>query len=178
MIICLFGFRDLNHYGKNNATSINDTILWSSKYRLVWDDFKGLPDNPKAYVKALTMSGIYVRGIRAVGKIPKYNISSYFIKSASWTKAIDENNLKHEQLHFDISELYARKLRKSYDSLNSLRVIDRNPYRKVFDLNIINWDNYQDLYDSEVYFNEVKQREWINKVASELENLKKYQLKE
>ncbi|MEO5776395.1 MAG: hypothetical protein ABIQ27_05795 [Flavobacterium sp.] len=167
-------------FNKNHLKPNNDTIVWSGKNRLTWDDFKGSPDNPKVYVKANTASGIYAKQIRVAGKVKirKYKIQSYFMKNNSWTKVHDEKVLKHEQLHFDITELYARKLRKSFDSLNTKGVTDKIVYEKIYNSNFTKANEYQDVYDGEVYFNEIKQQEWIDKIASEFQNFKMYELKE
>jgi hypothetical protein len=164
------------HFNSTNLELKNDTIVWSNKYRLVWDDFKGkIPENIPSHVKAQTQSGIYVEEIRVKGKVPKYKIEAYFLKMISWTKVNDENILLHEQLHFDISELYARKLKKSFDSLKAKNVVDRNVYKEFYNSNFIKLNDYQDQYDKEVYFDDVAQEEWINKIAFELQDLSKYE---
>ena len=155
----------------------SDTIVWSGKNKLSWKDFSGVPDDPKVYVKASTASGIYMTRFGGIRNY-HYTVKSFFIKSKSWTKVKDDYNLKHEQLHFDISELFARKLRKSIDSLNKIgikdKIVFKNKYKNVY----LKMNNYQDKYDNEVYFNEIKQKEWINKIASELISLKEYELEE
>lgn len=48
-----------------------------------------------------------------------YSICSKFNKYSSYIAANDTNALEHEQLHFDICELYARKLKETlHDSLS------------------------------------------------------------
>jgi hypothetical protein len=165
------------HFNDSKLTLKNDTIAWSGNYRLVWDDFKGeIPKNTPFSVKAQTQSGIYVEEIRVKGKVPKYKIETYFLKMVSWTKVKDEKILMHEQLHFDISELYARKLRKSFDSLKVRNVIDRNIYKDFYNSNFIKLNEYQDQYDKEVYFDEIAQEEWTEKIATELYYLSKYEM--
>lgn len=177
MLISLFGFKGLNQINNSDSGNTGDTIVWSDSYKLGWNDFKGVPNDPNRKVKALTISGIYIQQIRTKGVLPKYKITARFVKSASWTKTNDEEHLKHEQLHFDITELYARKLRKSFDSLNNAKVVVKAQYHKVSERNFAKWERYEEAYDKEVYGNEVKQQEWIDEIAAQLATLKNYQVK-
>jgi predicted secreted Zn-dependent protease len=45
-------------------------------------------------------------------------VKNYFDKDQSWMMVKNAYVLQHEQIHFNISELYARKIRKSADSLS------------------------------------------------------------
>jgi hypothetical protein len=42
--------------------------------------------------------------------------------------------LQHEQIHFNISELYARKIRKSADSLARKNITNLNIYRNMVNI--------------------------------------------
>ena len=70
--------------------------------------------------------------------------------------------LGHEQLHFDISELYARKLKKRLESeryaYGTVKTKVKSIYRKINE----ELDIYQNLYDAETNFsrNMDKQAEW------------------
>lgn len=151
-----------------------EKILWSPTKKLKWDDFKGEVDTTKALVGAVTCSEIKIIDSRLTNKIPILTIGCYFIKNRSWKIVTDDYSLAHEQLHFDISEIFARKIRKSIDSLNKKKIENPNQYQKVIDFYLKNLENYQDLYDNEVYFNEKKQALWSNKIASELLKYKKW----
>lgn len=151
-----------------------ETLLWQPKLKLNWSNFKGKPTNNRA--AAVTASGLTYdfstlskNGVLQV----EYTISSYFYPNKSWYRpeVCDSIILSHEQLHFDITELYARKLRKQLDkkkftsnAKNEVRTI----YKQInFELN-----EYQNLYDAETDFsrNREKQLEWKNKIATELYN--------
>ena len=92
-----------------------ETIAWSSETRLSWKDFKGKPTNDRA--AAITASGITYRfstsGTRDNLEVD-FEISTYFYPNKSWYQPhmVDSVILSHEQLHFDISELFARKFQK------------------------------------------------------------------
>src|SRR3990170_3299813 len=91
--------------------SSNDLIQWSDNYRLTWDDFQATP--PKNATKAaLTSSSIFMK-FETEGSSLRYDISCNFDKKHSWGRVKNAHILAHEQGHFDIAEIYARKLNKA-----------------------------------------------------------------
>jgi len=95
----------------------SNSFTWQDKYKLTWQDFKA---KPKAEVDAvaLTVSGISFSYSLTQENSENYTYKTFveanFYPEKSWVKIKDSTNyiLSHEQLHFDITELYARKLRK------------------------------------------------------------------
>lgn len=83
---------------------------------LTWEDFKAAPD-PNSPFTANTSSGIsYSWSLKTsiLGKEYQYEVLSFFNPDRSWVKNSGSAHLlAHEQLHFDITELCARKLRKA-----------------------------------------------------------------
>ena len=151
-----------------------DQILWKSERKLVWDDFKGIADTSRTNVDAFTSYKIEITDSYFEKDIPKYKLSCFFIKSKSWTKTNTKQALDHEQLHFDIAEIFARKIRKAFDSLNLKKCSDTNKYNEVYYHLGKECDIYQDKYDNTVYFNDIQQKKWAKKIYTELERLKKY----
>lgn len=94
----------------------------------------------------------------------------------SWVISNERTNalLKHEQLHFDISELHARKLRQNIllqklnkkDLANVLKSLVGNSHKLR--------KQSQNQYDLEIRQNKSKQLEWEKKVALELKSLEQY----
>jgi len=109
--------------------------------------------------------------------LPKLKVYAYFVKSKSW--AIEKNDyyLTHERLHFDIAEIYARKIRKAFDSLNNENITDVAKYKDVYNKYGVQLRYYNKQYDSEVYYSEKRQSEWIQNIHSELDHLKDYEFK-
>src|SRR6185312_10076131 len=87
-----------------------DLILWSSAYKLQWQDFKGNVQGGST-LKAMTWSTIELETKKIDANGIVLNISASFIKNQSWRQKnfSDDFVLKHEQTHFDITEVYARK---------------------------------------------------------------------
>lgn len=157
MLLCNIGFESTQDY---------ETISWSASRPLSWSDFRGnVPINPRA--SAITASGItYSFGTSGTIDAMEvdFKIDTFFYPTKSWyqVELCDSLILSHEQLHFDISELYARKMKKrleaetfTYDTVKS-RV--KAIYREILD----ELDDFQNRYDTETNFsrNPEKQEEW------------------
>lgn len=152
----------------------NNILLWSNNKKLAWNDFQGSPDTLNIMDKAQTFAGLKIENGYWKEGVPKIKVICFFSKSKSWVKVKSDSNLDHEQLHFDIWELYARKIRKSFDSLNEKKNKDIKVYYSVFQSYGEKCSKYHDFYDSKVYFNDVRQHQWIKNIAVELNKLKRY----
>lgn len=108
------------------AQSDSSKILWKAESRLRWEDFQGVPLE-KTPFHANTNSGIsYSWGLKGTSERMEldYKVETFFYPEQSWVQAGSKNAhlLKHEQLHFDISELHARKLRKLLTNVDSSKL--------------------------------------------------------
>lgn len=154
----------------------SERILWNPDKKLEWSDFQGVAPNDTGLAKAGTASQIVITSdLYYEDEIPRYYVKNCFDKSKSWTKTKSEKTLAHEQLHFDISELYARKIRKEFNKLYNDSTADVSIYKKIY--RTLNDEEiaFQKQYDSEVYFDDKKQQEWQKCIAKELEELKEYE---
>lgn len=103
--------------------NIEPEIPWASNFKLQWSNFKGDP-NMKSEAAATTASGISFgyRVSETDGEVTKFTaqVIAHFYPNKSWYKPaeVTKHILEHEQLHFDITELYARKLRQKISVLN------------------------------------------------------------
>ena len=94
-----------------------DTMSWNHDYRLEWSDFKGEPKE-SSNVVAVTASGITFgfSTTKSETRLIDYNytVKADFYPDQSWCHKARVNNniLNHERLHFDITELHARKFRE------------------------------------------------------------------
>lgn len=155
-------------------------MSWTASYKLTWDDFKGKPNNNVGSV-AITASGIsFGYSIKENNNsIVDFNteVSANFFPEKSWYKKelANAHILNHEQLHFDITELFARKFRKELERLKP-----ENGIKKTF--NHINrtinkeLDAMQDLYDTETNhsINVEAQTKWQVYINEELDKLSQY----
>lgn len=153
-----------------------DIIVWQEGKLLNWDDFRGKP--AKRFSAASTHYNT-LKTTEEKGNKVEVVVEAIFYKNKSWKKVswINQQVLEHEQKHFDIVELYARKLRKQiqerkYSSYTNLKTVTDSLY-DVMDKEM---DVFQDKYDDETdaSMNGDKQREWNKKIMEGIEALSLY----
>jgi len=149
-----------------------------SASKLTWDDFKGEPDRSSPWV-AMTFSGIKLKYDYS-GRNHVYNarvfIYPYMDPSTSWykEKGHDDYTLAHEQLHFDITILMAKKMaiaikkHKAYNAKNYAKTINRIHEEYLKKLKLM-----QNHYDEETRhgINRQKQSQWSLKIKQELKDI-------
>src|SRR5687767_2000030 len=86
----------------------DELLRWSSTRKLAWSDYKGRPD-PASDAAASTTTYLGI-DYHFSNNGFTYKIDSRFSKTRSWGLHKTEYILSHEQGHFDIAEVYARKL--------------------------------------------------------------------
>jgi hypothetical protein len=153
---------------------------WSDTYKLTWNDFKGVSQNNKR-AAAITASGItFGFSIKTSGsQVINFTTEVYahFYPEESWYKPelADSYILAHEQLHFDITELHARKFRQKIAQLKAsnhvesdLKSLHKNSNRVL--------ENMQVRYDKETNYsrNSEFQNKWKSYIDVELKTLSKY----
>ena len=153
------------------------TISWQENRPLTWSDFEAIPTNTSS-AAALTASGItFGFSIdKEDGRVVDFDttIDCFFYPEKSWVKPeyADDYILRHEQLHFNITELHARKFRKQIKQLRVSSKIRNQLNRLYKDINQTSYD-MQKRYDEETNhsINKEKQKEWDNFITQELEKL-------
>ena len=145
----------------------NDHLIeWKPSARLTWEDFKGTPDYESENV-ALTNTSIQLEYGYDKTSL-EYSVKCRFDKTKSWVKIKNDEVLLHEQLHFDIAELYARKLRRQLRDykFNAKTVAEdvNNIYMKIMEEH----HSMQKLYDQETDHSrlEDRQAEWVKRIES------------
>jgi len=146
-----------------------DTIYWSPGYKLQWTDFKGTPDNTVEYA-AITESGI-AYSYSYTGTSFTFKVVAFFAKYKSWkTEKVNSNTLKHEQGHFDITEIFAQKLKTELKKLIPKRITLENDMAILFKKILSEKEEMQKRYDAETQFgtNQVIQVKWLDKIHEQL----------
>ena len=152
----------------------NESITWQDSYKLTWQDFKAKP-KPEIDAVALTVSGLSFSYSLAQKNNGDYTYETFveanFYPEKSWVKEKDSTKyiLSHEQLHFDITELYARKFRKRISETEFTKNIRS-------ELSVINDDInnelelIQDKYDTETNHSIIPemQKKWQTLIEKEL----------
>jgi len=89
-------------------------LTWPQHPTLTWDDFQAQPPKVAVYPSALSDTGFKYQLLCRNGLLD-IDSHAFFSPSGSWVKPSDKNAelLKHEQGHYDMAELYARRLRRA-----------------------------------------------------------------
>lgn len=153
-------------------------LRWSADRPLAWGDFKGRSSSTSPN-KAMTDSGIAIAFQCEDGRAD-VKVSCYFNPAKSWTRTGDSKRLlAHEQLHFDITELFARKLRKTIVELGTDCETLNREIGGLYDRNFEVYAEFQARYDRETHHStiEPEQLRWEQLVAEELKALEAFQQK-
>ena len=151
----------------------DSTLLWHVARRLTWADFRGTP-GPTEKLHALTSADLNVQ-VSCANDVLQVNVQAIFRPLESWTKSADSAPLlRHEQLHFDLTEVHARLLRASLKSLKMTCDQAKTQLQPLIDAAFTNWQHAQDEYDNDsLHGLEPKgQAHWEKQVAEQLRALK------
>ena len=164
----------------------NDFILWQENKKLKIQDFKAenndtVKVNRQQFLGAISAIRIeYSSFQRNKNSVPDFSIKTYFDPNESWMLLKNDYVLQHEQIHFDLTELYARKMRKSVESLRQKNVTNISIYRKkIQHWNVMkekasnqfdadNQDYYIKIGQKILFQKNPKQEAWKKKVDREL----------
>ncbi len=153
-----------------------ESIPWEESRRLTWDDFKGAVP-PDVVPAATTASGIsYEYSANLIHHEVKldFEVTAFFYPNESWYKPdiCDTNILQHEQLHFDISEVFARRMRMKLRSTSFTENV-KAEIRKIYQETLKELEDLQDKYDWETNFsrNLEAQERWNDQIQDALKRL-------
>lgn len=167
-----------NRVSDSNADT-KDTLRWKPGLLLHWDDFRGKPaaspfSAQSNCIFTYTADPSYDRGIMKV----KVYLNACFAKNSSWVKPDDKKAslLLHEQLHFDICELYIRHLRKKVQQASFSIPHLNEEMKELFDSSWAEYQERQNAYDLETGHgtNELIQEKWNKAITDELNSYAEY----
>ncbi|MEX0996637.1 MAG: hypothetical protein WDZ45_06290 [Flavobacteriaceae bacterium] len=154
-------------------------IEWQEGEKLAWEHFLGKPDSRSSFA-ALTHSSVeFSYNVRNEnGKLTlTTRVNTYFDKEMSWfkSKEVNDHILKHEQAHFDISEIHTRKLREAFAGYRVTKNFE-NDLSAFFSKINFEREKMQKQFDKETDHsrNFDKERQWQDFIAEELKRLEKW----
>ncbi|MDX1767857.1 MAG: hypothetical protein R3294_07380, partial [Arenibacter troitsensis] len=118
-------------YSVPNPEAFENEILWSPNRKLKVSDFKGSTLG-KPYVAATNTYFGYSTSVKSEENLVMVEVDTYFDCELSYFKNIKNQTLvlNHEQLHFDITELYARKfIQRLHQEIKSFEDLIKNVER-------------------------------------------------
>jgi hypothetical protein len=163
--------KDISRYEKQ--------IVWNENRKLRQIDFKGSIENRPFEAATFAFFGYEYRENVFKGKIEfvvytKFDCEKSYFKGTYQVDTV----LAHEQGHFDIAELYARKfLKKVSEDAKSMRDF-RNNIDTIYEEFTKEMFLEQDRYDSDIYPNREKQAVWLNNIQEELKKYDQYSNKQ
>ena len=167
MVACFLGLTSLK---------LGDRYIhWSSNRPLVWSDFQGQP----TYLK----DTLYGAVTNAFLDNTPYKKNPFFIylvscfdKQTSWVTVDDSLGLIHEQGHFDIVEIYARKYNNEFKDLKMKATEKDLPLQtKRFNEIAEEMNKIQLNYDKETqcHLNQPEQTRWNKWIKRQLDSIPK-----
>ncbi len=172
LVVVLFSFQTDKHF-----------IYWEDNRPLKWSDFKkeqrgDLPAGAIANVASNMNHNSWKEKDHYL-----FRVRAFFRTDGSYSIYKDDDNedtysLRHEQYHFNITEVYARKVRKDLtDSIHLLAKMDENTYCNHFFMKYY-WQqsNAQKACDKETKGGNdtLQQKHWEQMVDEELIKLAAY----
>ncbi|MFI5185558.1 MAG: DUF922 domain-containing protein [Chitinophagales bacterium] len=147
----------------------DESIEWSSNKRLSWDDYLAKP-TASSDAAAITSTAIGIE-YHVRNNTFSYSITCRFSKTRSWGKFKTAYILQHEQGHFDITEIYARKLARELKEYQFDPQKYQDEVNRIYKRLMNEKEECQDKYDKETDFsrNKEKQAEWLEKIKEELQ---------
>ncbi len=145
-----------------------EMMEWDAAKRLTWADYKANPD-PESDAAASTTTYLSIEYNISSNKF-SYNIKSLFSKDRSWGRHRSKYILGHEQGHFDIAEIFARKLHKEMSEYKFNKRTYQKDLKKIYEKVTKEKEETQNKYDEETRhsINRRLQAEWLTKIEEML----------
>ncbi len=153
----------------NGFIGMPERLEWNAQKSLQWSDFKGDAGSLENWAASSSTGMSQSYGVDSRGFLDKNDVvvKAYFYPQFSWVKDGKKSPrlLSHEQTHFDITEVYVRKLAKliketefTQNSLQEIKAL----YSEIEKERVAT----QDRFDLETRhsLNQVKELEWQSKV--------------
>ncbi|NQU34027.1 MAG: DUF922 domain-containing protein [Bacteroidetes bacterium] len=181
-----FQEKELSYFEYNSSSYCYQTpegpvIDWDNDLKLKQSDFKATSKGTPGFAVATTASAFGFSIVDEDGEISG-NIYVRFYCDRSWWNPDYKNSeilddvLKHEQLHFDICELYGRKLYKEIIILRNSGRLNNKHINRLYTKIEKQYSDFQDKYDEETNhsINRKEQSKWNKRIKIELAQLSIY----
>ncbi|WP_459212944.1 DUF922 domain-containing protein [Aquimarina rhabdastrellae] len=159
-----------------------EKFSYSEKSTLEWSDFRGKPKRNSSFAASVNTGVTYHWSYNKEGGVPDftYDVDSFCYPLLSWVKENEKNEylLAHEQLHFDISELHARIMRKRLSEYQVEKEKDiKKDLKRMYKIVERLRSEMQEQYDEETDHskNEEAQKKWEKKVKNLLVYYQKFE---
>ena len=156
-------------------------VYWRKNRPLTWEDFTDNPDDSRPHDAGIHWSISFSLNVNF--KHWRINVQPlfecYIDRYISWVRSTQESDhlLSHEQLHFDIAELFTRKMRKKCLTIKSSVFRRWFTCEKVYYLYLNECKEMQVKYDMETNHscNKKEQVKWQMYLKKELKRYEKFE---
>ena len=176
IITCLLLFFSVLGFAQTNPC---DSIVWRANRPLKWNDFKAKPESN--VVRAANTHSGFVRSWVVKDYLLKTVMVANFNPCLSWSKNKGSDRLlRHEQLHFDITEifkrLYYKRVAEAAYTPSTINGLMKSIYQNI----IVEMQIMQENYDVQTHnsLDADQQAVWQQKVAGLLNGLRAYDKRE
>jgi hypothetical protein len=151
-----------------------ELIPWSVRRNVSWEDFQSAPVHGTDAV-ASTSTSLGLSYQYKDGEL-SYTITCNFQKSKSWGIMQTDYILAHEQAHFDITELCARRLYQALSGYEFNRRSYKSDLTRIYNGIVREKEAMQETYDRETDHsrNRKVQMAWLDRVNKELDETQAY----
>lgn len=169
LIIALFLFAASNSlFAQGSSSRDHSSLEWGSP--IVFKDFKSRPDLADTAAARISVS-IQLGYYPGRDGVMKFKAAGMMERNESWIKEQYKNVeiLKHEQGHFDIAHIFAKKLEKNLKE-KRFTAKDINIINAVYDNFLAMMNEVQVSYDEETHggLNRGAQARWKKFIEGEL----------
>lgn len=161
--------------GQANANEGPELVEWEEGKPLTWEDYRLRVFRSNKGQLAITSVKHSVRGYLN-DDIPDFEVKVLFVKDDSWTTdRTDAELLAHEQLHFDIGELFRRRIVKRINGLRKQGEKQKAIYRYVIRKELSEFRIFSKSYDKATRHGSLKeeQEKWQRDVWEQLQRLQR-----
>ena len=148
-----------------------ELIEWNDSLSFKIEDYKGPITSPDKSLHISTNCGLYCIP-QIVGDTAILTIIAYMDKNKSWARKKDVTPalLEHEKGHFDLTEVFARKMKKRVLALRTNKRTFIKDVQEVYDKTWEDLQKQHQAYDKETEFSNVEfaQRTWQNYIKEHL----------
>ena len=159
----------------------HEAIAWSPKRPLTWADFRGTP--PASTSAAAETAYTLFHGAQCTRSRFEFLVVAAFRPKDSWVRqavlkspADSVRALRHEQTHFDIAELHARRMRRYFSEMMAPCKVPTDQLASMAERFIRDERGAQEKYDDETNHSRdaARQTLWDKDIASQLAGLGRF----
>jgi hypothetical protein len=149
-------------------------IYWNESVPLKWKYFSGKVKDTSAFDAEVFAEVRYTYEFFSTGDY-RFDVYAQVDPQTSWCKGAKQSAdlLKHEQLHFDIAELFARRIKQAFENYQYTENFS-SEIEQIFNQKKAEYHAVQRQYDEETNhsIDKEKQRSWQQQVQNELSKTK------